>query len=86
MHCCAYQMSGLVGVVGSHRAPPNAVRSYGIRRTPPDVSELAAPADDSGPDQSAPSDHSDGECEDHARVVDDGVWAERRRRAPNVVP
>src|SRR3954452_25434058 len=47
-------MSGLVGVVGSQRAPPNAVRSYGIRSVPPPPDDCA-PADESGPETRTPS-------------------------------
>src|SRR5215212_7894471 len=47
-------MSGLVGVVGSQRAPPNAVRSYGIRSEPPSPDDCA-PAGENGPDHRAPS-------------------------------
>src|SRR5215207_8978581 len=46
-------MVGLVCVMGSHPAPPNAVRSYGIRSTPPP--DDWAPAVENDPDPMAPS-------------------------------
>src|SRR5215510_4406071 len=47
-------MVGLVWVTGSQPAPPNAVRSYGIRSTPPPPDDCA-PAGAAGPIESAPA-------------------------------